>query len=659
MGLEITDFYDLALSLSPGLLHAYSFGHTQDLSGNGIVSTVGGVPVWDALNIGYALQFRAGGLNLGDPASCRATTALSLMAFGNFARLEPDNGRIIAKRNGAAAATCDYDFYLTNTPNINLFDGVTTSTLAYDYRDDRSLALTVVDGAAPNFYGDGVPVGIGGNVIDVDDDGNTLRIGEREGNNDNLINPVDCILIYPDIILTGEQISDLHRLWIMGAKVGRADPKNPVFFLMNAPDDIAGTMSENFPMELDGDNESKGVLGASVWTVVEPVVGAPGFVNGRSLAGQHARDSRLDASNPATLINIDAGSIEVIATLLNDANTGYIVVSDANDRTRLYYAAGAAQEWRWQKGNPPANVNAPVNSARVGCPVHLLGTWWNDAGTRRMEFFLDGESIGTNTFLDTTIPTYLRVFYVAAANSFDGKVHLARTYSTRITPADARLLYLQYAVKPTILSPRYEYPISLLSVAAGGKIGPWDWIAGSFQWIDDGVRRAIEGTGNSTAVYPSTQVYGGWHARMEKPDAGRVHFAFLLSSRALLNDASQNGYELEIDANESVRLRNIRNGGIVANIVLTGAGYVAVDTEYQFYVSRRVEDALFSVYIRGGIYVAWTLVGTGIDAEHTVSNYTAMSSVISTSRMSDVIYFPLGGTIDPTAGDLDYLDVSL
>ena len=120
---------------------------------------------------------------------------------------------------------------------------------------------------------------------------------------------------------------------------------------------------------------------------------------------------------------------------------------------------------------------------------------------------------------------------------------------------------------------------------------------------------------------------------------------------AAYNLALQNGYAIDIGyiaPNLSFYLFRITGGAAAALITSSAVGALTVGVEYEFYMTRRARDGLFSVWVRGGAYTTWTTLAVSA-ADVTYS--TSVSQNVNVNNgdfISDVTLIPGGGTLLPT-----------
>jgi hypothetical protein len=113
----------------------------------------------------------------------------------------------------------------------------------------------------------------------------------------------------------------------------------------------------------------------------------------------------------------------------------------------------------------------------------------------------------------------------------------------------------------------------------------------------------------------------------------------------------QNGYMFDMEgAVGSLRLylMRIANGISVAWILTSAAGAVAHNVDYEFFLTRRPRDGMFTVYIRGGAYATWTVVGVpAVDATYTTS-VAVNTNLQVNDYIADVTMLPDGSGLVPT-----------
>jgi hypothetical protein len=648
------EFDSLVLSLDPVLYLPLMLGNLDKRDSYGGTATLLNTPGWVKTGKGHAVTPNVTGAVLvadsGAQTELQISDATILMLSPGFVANTAQY--LIAKLDAGGWA---YGFRtLVGPERLFTYDGAVSSSLTTAYHNARSLGVRIVSGDPSEFFVNGKHVGVGSLTCTPVANDADISIGNIYTGTAPMNSPIGGALIFPTA-MADQNIADICTLYSRVTIPTHRSKLSPpgLFQVKDQLLRLDGTVSGGKVLDFSGNGLNMTPAPEVMMEEVVPSGGRGMKAWGAAASGANVSitDARLDNfGNPAKTI-----AFWLRRDGNGEANAGRIFEKAASKLLlSISFNGNLTLLEGWSGGN------ATWTSAGVldtGVWIHMVIRMDGLEGSVP-SIFVNGVAISVSTVVassgsksdDTGEFTLLN--NPNNIREWDGAIDDFQIVERYLTDAEAQGLYFRSALRCERIAHRTEHPISGGNVTSG-FIGPWEWVAGTFQWVDDGTKRALLGIASSTALHPSKQAYGGWYCRMEKPNTGRTRFAFMLSSRALLDGASQNGYELEIDTDESIRLRTIRNGGIVANVIITAAGYVDADTEYELYVARRTRDSLFSAYIRGGGFTTWTLIGTGIDTEHTVSTHIAMSSVTSNSRLSDVIFFPYGGGIDPTAGDLD------
>ena len=183
-----------------------------------------------------------------------------------------------------------------------------------------------------------------------------------------------------------------------------------------------------------------------------------------------------------------------------------------------------------------------------------------------------------------------------------------------------------------------------------GCVGPFERISGSFQW-QAGQRLYSISSGH--AGLRSTQAYGAWYFRFFKLTGGSVINTNLTSSlNDVFTNANNEGYCFRIRSDGELRLTRFTIGADTD--IYSGEHNIASDIEYEIFITRDSTNE-FSIYIKGGVWVDWTLLKQVTDATHTTSAWFG-SRPSTGCYIEKVTFFPYGMTLDPTTDDLSFLD---
>ena len=237
-------------------------------------------------------------------------------------------------------------------------------------------------------------------------------------------------------------------------------------------------------------------------------------------------------------------------------------------------------------------------------------------------------------------------------DTYDGSIIPMKLFGKELTATERLNQYLTAALRVWEVGPRYKYPVTLASVT-GGEVGPWSVLSGTWDWVDNGVdaRQLAKALAAdvSRVLKPSSQAYGAWYFRQNKISVGGDFYTILTATaRDSRVGATQDGYLLRLRSDEGVWLVRMDNGAQNQIAIVLAAGALALDTEYEWFIVRRVLDSLFTVYIRGGAWATWTSLGTQVDNTHTTSKFIGVDgSTAIEGTQGPMILFPRGGGLVP------------
>lgn len=649
----MSDFLEYAKSLlvsGKGLIHDYRAGHLRDLSGNGAAVSDSSGAKWNRSKRGFALQCEDGGLTIPDQASLRVTdVGLSIVAFGDFSIGEVSISEIAEKRDSAAA----YDWmFLVTSSSIRVYDTLNTeSTLVVSWRTSNCLSFSCANGEAPEIYLDGLVAGTGGSVLSFSDNNRTVYIGERGyASTARCEFPLDALLIYPNKVLSDAEHAELYRLYRLGARVGPG-PKRPKWFvkedLTRSP--VLHLASFDSPTDLSGNGNDGTKSGA---------VTRAGGVYGDALDFHGQGSGVVTVADDASIQDLTTKTICGWIYPRGAGGGGFGRIIEKGPWTVYLDSSGAfarivvVHTWSGGEGSWYYNLLPAANR-----PYHVAISYDNTDPANDPVIYVNGLSVTVTEVSApvgapaTDVGSDIVIGYstVVAGREFDGWIDDVRIYDSILTPAQIRDIYIEGATKPRIFSPRYEHPVSLADESA--HAGPWQIGSGTFQWTDDGDRRWLDCISSGWAAAASAQAFGGWYFRGEKASSSYV--LGLHTRRAVYTSATNDGYILSLTSLNRLQFFEVTNGTPTV-LISTATNYVSNSIEYEFFLARRPIDSQFSLYIRGGVYTSWTLVASVVDATNTTFDYF-VADLDAGDMLADVIFFPFGGTIDPTEGDLDGL----
>lgn len=204
----------------------------------------------------------------------------------------------------------------------------------------------------------------------------------------------------------------------------------------------------------------------------------------------------------------------------------------------------------------------------------------------------------------------------------------------------AEWIAAKYAQGARAIQLRTDYGVQVSSGdQTAGRLGgidemsPYTILSGTWNLTTDVIDGLTAKTKNNIAAgvltmptrlfeaTPTGAAFGTWKFSGYKgADGNNWQFMPIASDMAAVGGATQDGYNITITGGESLRLQRIDNGAVGATLINSGVAYVANNTWYDFVLTRRY-DGYFELYIKGGTFTEWILVGTGTDINHTISNY--------------------------------------
>jgi hypothetical protein len=164
----------------------------------------------------------------------------------------------------------------------------------------------------------------------------------------------------------------------------------------------------------------------------------------------------------------------------------------------------------------------------------------------------------------------------------------------------------------------------------GAGSSPYEILSGTWKISRDSEgRKNQECVANGVTVLsnslycatPTEAAFGSWQCSLIHQDTSQTLFMPIASDKAGRTGATQNGYQLGINSNENVTLARITNGAVASTFISSGNDFITPNVQYLFWIYRRY-DGLFKLYILGGVYTSWTLIGSATDLTHTISNYS-------------------------------------
>lgn len=340
-------------------------------------------------------------------------------------------------------------------------------------------------------------------------------------------------------------------------------------------------------------------------------------------------------------------------------------------------AAGATKKHSTVIANGSVTYASTVaNVLRKGCKQHIIAVY-NGAGATnadKYQVYVDGEAYscdfpGGN--LPSTGPNLAaQALQTGATTGTPRTVESQRWSIPPMTAAQARASYLEFAKKVLLKETFEDVPVSLAAVSAGGYVGQWRVVSGSYKCSEtsDG-KRWLECVTAGCAILPHSRFTGTtvFILRRASPMVGNVSICIAQNVPTAYNDANANGYAVLVTSAGALGVYRLTGGAAVAYPFYTAAGYLLGATDYKITINRRPSDGRFAMYVKGGSYTAETLVnvagGAGSNPSASETTYFASSYFGVNMFAGDKLcmYDPRDpsvglvhyqGQLDPTAGEL-------
>jgi hypothetical protein len=675
--MPLKDFIGLAKSLSPALFRLPLLGHAvpYDLDGKPLdayvrpttISAGASGPVWrrDSKGWWFGNTGKYGAAGGGAIVVANGGTAPELQAtsgtvFWTARDTQADviNGQIFVAQDGGGR---NFALYNGNINRVTMYDGVNAPGMNYaGLATAKTCAVRFVTGTTPELFTDGTYRINGGAtvIVPTGNDADVYMANSFALNGQNYHTDYGCFILFNNAILgraiTDQEIAKLHDAWMAIVSIHR--PRRTYSLPKKATDIVASTPLSHL---------SGGITPGNLW-LDSTGNGRDGTVTGRVTQGRNPEKTFLSvygAGDPliqsAISFGYDANNwtleFHFLARSTGGGGQGCLFSLSDGGVTRALLCFSAANTFSysithvtttgvWTFSSGPYNVwhTLVIKHARSGLGAPVVE--------------LDGEIIAVANptppvgALTALAAPRVNLFNTAAVDAdFDGCLEDFKFYASILADDASRALYVNKALADARrLANRTDYPVSVAAVTAAGKAGPWNWISGSLQWSTATAQRRLlaANTAQAWAVSPISQAYGAWYLYgLKGTDAGTVYLPIIMQRAAAVADALQNGYVLGITAAEAVTLYRITAGG--SAVVLTNPGPLVVGTEYEFFVTHRSRDGLWTVWIRGGAYITWTSLGTGTDNTFTTGSHL-VTRLDTGAYVANVMAWPEGYTLLPT-----------
>lgn len=658
-GVECLDSYNRARVITPGTAgigltwrrdkKGFYLGQEKSLTAGG-----GAISIVDS---GAAPELRA-------TSGTIFWTARSFQAPNTGA----SNGRIVSKRDAGGTA---YEALVNNATITFGGQNMASATMV----GGRSMAVRFVNGTPPSLFVDGVFRVVAGGNCSVSADDADLYLG----NIYTLVSGVNFIdyglfVIFNDAVLgrpiTDQEIAALHDSWVSIISVFEPDRKILI------PKPLIEVIGSSPVIEIAGDGKNAANIVPDRSGNGNDLTCSGGPLTQRSCCGRtiYSAYGKGGASGPLmqSPVNValypDPWTVvfRVFVRSVGENNAGHpFMIDTGSNRCRTYPNAGATLLYYLVSYSDGEAVWSFPCVSGVNHVIVLRHTKSNPANVPAVT--VDGEAVVVTTVtpragvLNTAPNARVTLFDyyspAAAARAFDGEISDFAIIDGYKTDAEARNLYLNHALRCNELANRTDDPVSLAAASPGVKCGPWYSLTGSQTWSDDGTRRRLLGVASGYFVSrrASPQAYGAWYFKvLRADDVGNVYVPLVLSVPKSLSDSAQNGYLFNLYNPTGSRIVAIRRitAGAGGNIIQVADANEA-GVGYEVFITRTSVDSvagiagLFTLWMRGGAYTGWSLLGSAVNSTYTTSVCLVGFIGRAGSYISDYCMFPDGAGLEP------------
>jgi|2_EtaG_2_1085320.scaffolds.fasta_scaffold02966_4 hypothetical protein len=649
------------------LHHNYRTGTITDFTDNSNDGTFVNTPPWRNTQHGRSLEFLGtDGISIADSAELQPTT-MSVVVFGDF-QSQTSGARLFSKRDGGGTHV---EFFHNSATELSIYDGSNTRNATIDVIGAKMVAFTLVSGVAAEFYVDGVNAGTANSTSTITADDAPIIIGNNFAPNAPLENKVNEVL-YFDIELTEDQISQLYDEWLQEAHMGLMPTQTRVPEIdMNFPDLVATwdmKIGSGAFTDLTGNGHEGSPEGAVINT--KGIFGEAALLNGTDAyisVVDHADLSFGDSSSDSAFsvtawIRVENAPFPMISkgVLNTDAeyrmeldNTGKILFrlfdeSEADTYIgRKYDTALAQLVGRWAF----ASFTYDGSSTSAGMKIYVNGEQVDD---------IDDEN-GAYTAMED-LGGEFRIGRHDTAYA-PGAIDAVRLWDTELSASEVVAMYQEASEKLDLYKPGFDWEETAVNVTGtegfisntGFEVGENNAGQWAVQASDGSENKEIASkTGATTlAGIKAAGVFGTWEWDMKKAETTEARVFIIANELDAVTGGSLDAYQLRFNEDERVALSRLDNGVDTA-LGFTDAAYIAVATWYTVRVTRTALG-VFTMYILGGAFTDWTRVDaaggganpSAADLTYTSSSYLVIDFDADGDAIRNLKYWP---TIqDPTA----------
>ncbi|NIO75605.1 MAG: hypothetical protein GTN69_06925 [Armatimonadetes bacterium] len=579
----------------------------------------------------YSLKATGSGrLVAADTATLQAITDFTLFWWGDL--YTPGLTRTVLDKRDAGGTQLKVGFDYSGGDRVLLYDGTNTRTRTVNLSGLRSACVTQESGSIGDVYLNGALSGplSGASTITANDAAVTL-LNAYDGS-EPLLDRVSGLLLYAGT-LSAEKIAALHAY-----ALARSSPRT-------VASRLSWDRDNGVPVNDDGDTGSWDLGRITNGQIADrsgrdhhgTVVGGLTYARTSLGPGLYFQgDGNINVNVAASDISSTEGYVEVLFRVQDKVATQYVWSSNANIRDRLFVSGSAVQ---YQRGSPAVTI---VKAIAVNQWLHVVGAYENGD----MELFVNGESVGTDSFLDTSQATVASIGDFNNGGSLrvdSADVLYVRRGCCPITATEVKQRWLRAATTTVF----YEDMGTALPTTAdisgqGARIPGTDYVieTGTWKVVEDSQDRWVECVSAGVLCRTNPYTAGTWEFEWLKgTGSSQPYFSFAQDRAA--SDWQGLGYQVVVSASEGLFLRRT-NAGSATTIASTANGFVEVGVRYKIRITSSLTD--WRWWIKGGAYTSWTELTSGSDGTYTESMLAAYDFDAGDRIYMDTQYH---GAVDP------------
>ena len=624
----------------------FKSGSMLDKSGNGNTLVASNSPTWKNTKRGRGVSTSATTslLHAPDAASLRLTEGV-FMVFGDLTQQYTQ--QVFAELTAGAGTWVL--FYSTNGGSMAVWDGTNASVITKTFAPAKMIATRFKSGRVADFFVDGVLVGTAAvaNSFPTAPTGG-LSVASISTTSGPFKNPTTDFVLLNSADVTNQQISQIYNELM--AERGTGDPKTTNFHA-SAPVDTTGKCVLHWDMStLTGDGKMLDRSGNGRHGTIsqaQKVYSAPfdGMQFNQVLASNISLASGYTNTisgnqNAALGFWVNADELAAAPQIITNSNGTFVVELAAN---AIYIACSTTRTY---------TVTGMANSKWIH--IYFEKTGSGNLGNLYVNNVLQTSYTGIISDMPTVASSMLEIGGQIGGMNYRllGKLADLRLYTSNLTAAERTALYNDGAKRLVSRNDLKDAAVTLADVTAGTIPGTDIEVVGGTAAITQDTtgpfRKWLKSIANSTTTFLSKQAYGTWYWRFTT-DGSTSDFQLMGALKGTYTLAGNTGYFVEYTATNITLYRT--SGGGAYTLLMQAAAYLAASTAYELCVTRTI-SGVWTLYIRGGAYAAWTKIAASSGSNPVTDNTYTTSAYFSQYLLTNgrfAGFCALAGVIDPTS----------